>query len=516
MKNKTRFFYNGILLSVTGLAMRGVGIALGAYISRTVGAEGVGLNTLVMNVYSFALTFATAGISLTVTAKIAAAVGSSGGTERSRILRGAFLYALIFSLAGSLLLAMLSGALAHGVLGDARAAFSLRVLSMSLVPAALSAVISGYFIGKKRAAANALISITGQLARIGLTIFLLRRLTDRGAYSAVNALCLGVTLTECAVFVVAFVELLLDRAREERAERGGSSFSSVAAMALPLALSAYIRSALITLEHSLIPGRLHLHGENSSEALASYGYLHGMALPMLLYPMVPLSSFGSLLLPELAEAKAVGAEKRMRSIASRALETTLAYSAVSACMLFAFSEELGYVVYGSYSAGAYIAVLAPVVPIMYLDHVTDNMLKGIGEQVYSMWVNIADAILSVVLVFVLLPIFGIFGYALVIVGMEAFNFTLSAMRLKKRISFSIGLGRSLILPACITIVSSMLSRELFGVGGKDSGPFLLICKIVFSVCLVIAVLALVRLLPNAKDHKTVSKTTISAKPRSNE
>ena len=61
MNKKQKFISGGILLSLVGLAMRGVSLALGAYISRSVGAEGVGLNALVMNAYAFALTFSTAG-----------------------------------------------------------------------------------------------------------------------------------------------------------------------------------------------------------------------------------------------------------------------------------------------------------------------------------------------------------------------------------------------------------------------------------------------------------------------
>ena len=102
---------------------------------------------------------------------------------------------------------------------------------------------------------------------------------------------------------------------------------------------------------------------------------------------------------------------------------------VFAVVLVVFSEELGYIIYNSYEAGRFVAILAPIVPLMYLDHVTDSMLKGIGEQVFSMWVNITDSALSVALVWFLIPKMGILGYALVIIIMEAYNFILSYFRL---------------------------------------------------------------------------------------
>ena len=65
MRNK-KFFYNGILLSLVGFAMRAVAIFLGAYVLGAIGAEGIGLQGLITTVYAFAVTFATSGVSLSV------------------------------------------------------------------------------------------------------------------------------------------------------------------------------------------------------------------------------------------------------------------------------------------------------------------------------------------------------------------------------------------------------------------------------------------------------------------
>ena len=124
----------------------------------------------------------------------------------------------------------------------------------------------------------------------------------------------------------------------------------------------------------------------------------------------------------------------------------MSYATICAVFLFVFAEELGYLIYKSYDAGYYISTLAFIVPIMYLDHVADSMLKGIGEQVFSMWVNISDSLLSVILVWILIPRLGIMGYAVVIVIMEGYNFLLSVLRLARRVSFRIHPSRSLLLP----------------------------------------------------------------------
>lgn len=488
MTNRRRFFYNGLLLTAVALAMRSVGMVFNAYITRTVGAEGIGLYTLIMTVYSFAITFATSGINLTVTRLVAEDIGERGGAGVGRIMRHAVAYSLIFSLSASLILFVFAPYFANSVLSDSRALLPLRILASSLVPIALSSVFSGYFVGVKRVARNATVQVLGQAFKIGITLYLVLRFVKYGVVYATLALCLSTTLTELSAFLIALIQYLYDKRKNRKVytKSKKAKFSDITAVALPLAFSAYIRSALLTLEHILIPARLRLGGASVSDSLAQYGVLHGMAVPVLLFPMSPLSSFAGLLVPEFAESMARGEDRRLCRIASEAMNTTLAYACAAAVFINMFSEEIGYVMYSSYSAGYYIALMAPVIPIMYLDHVTDAMLKGIGEQVFSMWVNISDSVLSVALVWWLIPIMGISGYAVVIVLMEAFNFALSALRLRKRIKFKLNIVKSLVIPIACAYGASALCRALFVMNGAEASGFALAMKFVFVLCAFLA------------------------------
>ena len=116
-------------------------------------------------------------------------------------------------------------------------------------------------------------------------------------------------------------------------------------------------------------------------------------------------------------------------IVSNVFETALIFSiGVSGIMMF-FSYELGNLIYPSSDSGKYIRMIAPLIPVMYLDTAIDAMLKGLGEQVYSMGVNIIDSLLSVILVIILLPVFGIDGYIMTVYFTELINATLSITRL---------------------------------------------------------------------------------------
>ncbi len=479
---RQRFFINGAVLTAVALAIRTVELGFNAFVSRKIGTEALGLYTIIGTVYAFAVTFATSGISLTVTRLVASAIGEERRGDIRRIVQRAVAYALAFSSLAALVLFFLARPIAYRAISEPRAVVPLRVLACSLVPLALSSVLTGYFVGARAVARNALVRILAQSFRILVSVALVLRLAPRGAEYAVIALCLGTVLTELFTFLLSLAQFILSPP-PSASDESSVSLRDLTRVALPLAFSAYVRSALMTVEHALIPAKLRERGESASSALSSYGLLHGMALPVVLYPLSPLSSFAGLLVPELAESDARGDERRLARICTDVCSATLRYSAPVAVFLLLFAEEIGFALYSSFSAGRYIAMLAPVVPIMFLDHVTDAMLKGIGEQVYSMWVNISDSFLSVVLICILIPRLGIAGYAWVIIVMEGYNFALSFARLRRRIRFRFKLLSSLFVPLMAAGLAALAADRAFAFSGELAAPLWLCLKMIFAASL---------------------------------
>lgn len=62
-----RFFKNGLILTLSALAMRIVGVSFNSFITSKVGADGIGLYTLIMSVYGFSVTVASSGVHLATT-----------------------------------------------------------------------------------------------------------------------------------------------------------------------------------------------------------------------------------------------------------------------------------------------------------------------------------------------------------------------------------------------------------------------------------------------------------------
>ena len=300
----------------------------------------------------------------------------------------------------------------------------------------------------------------GQGVKIGLTVYLMALWgAERHGVTAVFA---ATCLSELLGTALLSFFLLLD-GKKDLSDKGTAAIGMhgrILSIAMPLAVAAWIRSALVSAEHVLIPKGLVKYGAGSAAALATYGRIQGMALPVVLFPAAVLTAFTSLLIPEISRFHAENKKEEIGATASRMLRMTLLFSVACGAALLFFGKELGIALYNCSQTGKLIALFAPLIPVMYLDTAADAVLKGLDEQVYCMKINILDAAFSLLMVFFFVPRMGAAGYVLTVFLSECFNTLLSILRLCRRIDLSLPLLSSLILPALSALASAGLAKTI--------------------------------------------------------
>lgn len=477
MSKLKRFLSGVLILSATSFLLRAIGVRFNLYLSDRLGAEGLGLFTLTMSVYSLAVTFATSAVGLAATRLISEAMGASRQKEIRPAMGRAILYSLGFGCAAGLILFACAAPIGRGLLGDSRTIRSLRLLALSLPFVALSSALSGYFTAVRRVGRSSAVQIISQLARIGITAALLEVILPDDLEIACLSVIAGSVISEGLSFVLSLLLYLRDRRRYPRGKDVDRRpiTKSLVSIAIPVALSSYLRSALNTIEHLLIPWGLRKNGNSSDRALEVYGIMQGMALPVILFPYAFLNPFCSLIVPEVAERRASGSLSGVRNITEKVFRFACIFGLGTAGIVLCYSADLGTVVCHSAEAGHYIRLIAPLIPIMYLDTCVDSILKGMNEQLYSMQVNIVDSLLSVVIVFLLLPRIGIYGFIVELYVCEIINASLSIARMLKVVPIRIGALKEVFLPLICVIGATALSRLILGLAGLSlvwNGPIL--------------------------------------------
>lgn len=456
--SKKKFILNGAIISTSSLLLNIAGVFFNVYISNKVGAGGVGLFQLIMSVYGFSVTLACSGISLAATRLVSAELTEGKSNATNHIMKRCLQYSLFFGLLSFILLFFSSDFLAEKILCDQRTKMSLKALSISMVPISLSSAMSGYFIAVRRVYKSASAQIFEQIIRIGVCVISLEIFSHYGIEYACLCIIISGSVAEISSFIYLYILFVFDKRRYVKTAKK-KTVSPLLSIALPVALSTYLRSSLVTIEHILIPKSLRKSGLDNDTALSCYGTIHGMALSVLMFPSAILKAFSSLLVPELSECATLGHNRHRNYIISQMIKMTMLFSICVSGLFFSFAKEIGETLYNNNDVGYYIRLLSPLCVIMYVDGIVDGMLKGLNQQLNSMWYNIIDAFVSVVCVIVLLPRYGAVGYIAVIYISELLNAFLSINRLIKITDFRLDFFSWIFSPAAIMYISGMIVKS---------------------------------------------------------
>ena len=416
------------VLTGAALVMRVISLLYQSMLVRRIGAAGVGLWNLVQSVNILSVTLAISGIRFTATRLVSEELGAAdGGQPGSAVLR-CLVYSLIFGCSACLLTFFCAERIGFLWIGDARTVASLRTFSFALPMIAVSCVLNGYFIARGQVWKSALIQICEQCINVSAVILLFRGLSRSDLARCCAAVAKANLIADACSLLLCIALFSLSRPGVRR--NGSDDLTPrMLRIALPLAVSAYARTGLSTLEHLLVPRKLRQSGLSADAALAGYGTVTGMVFPLISFPACLLSSLAEVAVPKLTAAQVRGDAASIRRTVRKLLSLTAVFSLAVAAFLLLCADALGTLIYRSAEIGHWIRLLAPLVPVMYLDIITDGCLKGLGEMMRSMRYNVSEALLGLLCVVTLLPRLALRGYLAMLYLCELWNFSLSFLRL---------------------------------------------------------------------------------------
>ena len=427
MSKKMPMVYGALMLTVVNLMLRFVSTSFQVYLSGAIGPEGVGLLQLVMSVSGLAMTAGIAGVRTTAMYLTAEDLGQKRKGNVPWVLTGCFGYCLVTG--GTICLALYFAAphIAQNWIGDMNALPALRTFAAFLPISCLCGVMTGYFTAANRISTLAVVEVAEQFFCMGITVLSLLAVPDGNTAGSCRAVVLG----NCCGYVLT-LSCLLFLYRKDRRERGVRLpvARRILTAAVPLALADDLKAGISALENLMVPKRLALF-PGIGNPLALFGIVSGMVFPVMMFPAAILFSLAELLIPELARCAAVGSKQRISYLANQNLRVTLLYGLVCGGGMFLLADVLCDWLYPGVGASEYLRWFSLLVPMLYCDLIVDAMTKGLGQQRICVRYNIISNSLDVLLLFILLPRFGITGYLASFVITHVLNFALSLRRLVK-------------------------------------------------------------------------------------
>lgn len=458
--NKKIFLINSAILVSTALVARIMGIIFRVYMSNKIGAEGIGLYQLILIIYLFVATLVTQGISLSVTRIVTDYLAVGNCKSAISATRRCIIFGIVLSTICAIFLFFGSDFICEYILRDMRASMALKILAFSLPFMSISSCFRGFFLATRNIIKSASEQLLEQIIEISVFAVLIVKLAPLGLAYACCAIVIGTTIAEIVSCVYSYILYILEKRKlvcnVERPTEPPFTKNFLSNF-LPVTGSATLRSGLSIVENVMIPSGLKKYGASYESSLASYGMISGMVLPVITFPSAFLAAFSMLLIPEFSEANMLSQSKDIHRITERVFEITFYFSIFVTGMFMCFGKDLGVLIYDSSTAGMYIALLAPILPLMYLDSIVDGMLKGLGESFSYFKYNLIDSIIRVILILILVPKLGIYGIIVVIFVSEILNSTLSILKLMRVTSLNMEVFKWIVKP----ILAVFLPGTLF-------------------------------------------------------
>ena len=457
MKRTKKFLINGSILTITNVVMRSISMIFGIYISNRIGSEAVGIFDLVMSVYMLAITIATSGLNLACITIVSKEFAKGSFSNGFKAVRSCNIFALLLGIVSSVTILIFSKIITTAWLNNMVSFIPLFFIAIGLPFIAISSVLNGYFVAVRKAYKGAISQFLEISIKIISTIVLLNLFSLKNIENICICLILGDVISEIFSCLFLFILYKFDKFKYGKIKLNSISFKKeILKITFPVSITSCIRSGLSTFKKFIVPIRLTVYGLPYTIALSEYGRVTGMAFPIIMFPNMCISSFSNLLIPEFSSLITNGNKKRIIAVCDKLFKITSFFAIIISIFFISFSNEISYALFKNLECSFYIKILSPLILFMCLDNIIDNILKGLNMQFKVMIYNIVDLIITIVLLYYLIPFLGINGFIAGMYVSEIFNCLVSYLELHKITGFKINTFHSIIKPVILCLIIYIL------------------------------------------------------------
>lgn len=341
-------------------------------LSRLLGPEGLGVYQVALSVFAVFLTLSSSGLPITLSRVISKHRAKNSLHGEQSATAAAILIALMFSVPITVLLFLFRTQFS-AIFSDPRCADLFYILIFGLSFTSVYAIIRGCFWGNKRFFAYSLIELVEEMIMIAVGVFLL--LGFSSGIADVNKAAVAVLVSYLSSFAIAIFYFIIKGGRL-RSPKG--EFLPLLKSSLPVTAMRTSSSLMNSLISVIFPMRLMAAGFSSSRALAEYGIICGMVMPMLMVPGSFIGSLAVVLVPTLAECYYRKQTKEVGELVEKALSTTLLIACVLIPFFLSCGENVGIFLFSNAESGTMLRNCALVLLPMSITMMTTSLLNSMN------------------------------------------------------------------------------------------------------------------------------------------
>lgn len=389
-KSDALFLKGTLILTVSSIVVKVIGALNWILLSRVLGGEGIGLYQMGFPIYLMAITVSSAGIPVAISIITAEKVAQNDFRGAQRVfrvtLRLLFATGLLFSLA------LFFGAqklIDWQFIRDPRAYYSIIALAPAVFFVTFLASFRGYLQGWQIMMPTACSEITEQLVRVVTMLFFAAYFLPYGLAEAAGGASMGAGAGAfCALLVLLFFYRRLKKGLQSRLARQNLAVGQETAvhiirrllkLALPVSLTSLMLPVVANLDLLIVPQRLEAAGFDLRHATELFGYLTGMAVPLVNLSTIFTAALAVSLVPAIAEARALGQPENIRDKTRMAFRVAMIITVPCFAGLFCLAEPVAGLVYNAPGAASAIQTMSLGIVLLGMHQVSTAVLQGMGK-----------------------------------------------------------------------------------------------------------------------------------------
>ena len=393
-------------VTVFSVVERLLGFIYRIFLSRNLGAEGMGLYQVSLSVLGLIMTLTASGIPITVSRIMTKHSAENQESLSFSTVTSGMLLSLIISLPIVAVLYFIPS-ISGVIFTDERSYILLKIMLPGVVITSVYSVIRGYFWGKKQFMTYSLIEFFEELVMLVAGVILIGNATNasEGIIGAGKAVLIS--------YVFSFVTaILLYFLRGGKIKSPKGELKPLIASATPITAMRTATSLINTLIAIILPMRLVLGGMSQSLAMSSYGELSGMSIPLIYIPSTLIGSIALVLVPELSDNYYRHSTITLKNNMEKAVKSSVFISSLIIPTFLCLGEEIGYLVYKNVNAGIYVQRACIIMLPMSITMITTSMLNSLNLERKTLSYYSIGAVLLIGCIYFLPKFIGV--YALVL------------------------------------------------------------------------------------------------------
>ena len=456
--NNSKFLKGTMILTISSIIVKVIGSLNWIILSRVLGGEGIGLYQMGFPIYLMAITVSSAGVPVAISIITSEKLANKDYRGAKRVfnvsLRLLLISGLIFSSA------LFFGAdflINQHIIRDSRAYYSIIALAPAVFFVTFLASFRGYLQGWQIMTPTATSEVVEQLVRVITMLVFADLFMPYGlAYAAGGASMGAGAGAFCALLVLMWFYRRLKRRLHAEIEAQDDSIPTESAghiikrllkLALPVSLTSLMLPIGANLDLLIVPQRLEAAGFDVRHATELFGYLTGMAVPLVNLATIFTAAMTISLVTSISESRALERFDAIRDKIRLAFRVAMIITFPCFMGLFFLAEKVAALIYNAPGAAGAIQTMSVGILFLGMHQISTGILQGLGKTAIPVINMILACIVKVVMSWWLtaIPFLGIKGASMATVADFAVAAIINMGFIYKYTGFTFSLG-SLLKP----------------------------------------------------------------------